>query len=109
MFFLLVSFLTYLWALNLQGYKAYRWQGEAATALSETGSLCLVLALVSLLVSSKFGKPFVFATSLLAIAVWFIDHAMRIRIDWKYLATREGIQRQEAARGQEGKARKEGG
>jgi hypothetical protein len=66
-FFLLVSFLSYLWALNLQSYKATRWQGEAAGLLTEIGSLCLVMALVSLLVTSAFGEIFVGGTSLLAL------------------------------------------
>jgi peptidoglycan/LPS O-acetylase OafA/YrhL len=100
-FFLLVSFLTYLWALNLQGYKASRWQAEAATALSETGSLCLVSALISLLVSSQFSKSFVVTASLLAAAVWIIDHATRLIIDWRYAARRERVQKKGAARGQE--------
>src|SRR5437899_2833533 len=48
-FFLLVSFLAYLWALNAQSYKALRWQGEMVDALIEVGSLSLVLSLISLL------------------------------------------------------------
>src|SRR5712692_1945735 len=83
-FFLLVSFLAYLWALNLQGYKAFRWHGEAAAALADTGSMCLVLALVSLLISSAFPGAFIVLTSLLALAVWLVDHVTRLRIDYQY-------------------------
>lgn len=88
-FFLLVSFLTYLWALNLQGYKAYRWHGEAAAALADTGSVCLVLALVNLLVFSAFSTSFVSSASLLAAGVWLLDHFTRLRIDYRYLHARE--------------------
>lgn len=84
-FFLLVGFLAYLWALNLQGYKASRWQGEAADALTEAGSLCLVLALVSLLISSAFERSFIVFSSVLAVAVWVVDHATKWRIDYRYL------------------------
>lgn len=98
-FFLLVSFLAYLWALNLQGYKAYRWQSEAAGALVETGSLCLVLALVSLFVYSRFPRTFVILTSLLTLGVWLIDHVTRLRIDYQYLEARESKAKQEAPSG----------
>lgn len=102
-FFLLVSFLAYLWALNLQGYKAYRWQSEAAGALAETGSLCLVLALVSLLIYSRFSGSFVASTSLLALGVWLFDHVIRWRIDYQYLQARGTKLKQEASSGKEGK------
>lgn len=87
-FFLLVSFLSYLWSLNLQSYKATRWQGELAAAFVDVGSLCLVLALVSLLVSSAFGTGFVVFTSLLALGIWTVDHCIRLSIDWRYLQRR---------------------
>lgn len=88
-FFLLVSFLTYLWALNLQGYKAARWQGEIANAITETGSLCLILALVSLLRSSAFGSGLILGGSVLAGCIWLLDHLFKLAIDWKYLTEKE--------------------
>lgn len=98
-FFLLVSFLSYLWALNLQSYKATRWQGEAASALAEIGSLSLVMALVSLLVTSAFGEIFIGGTALLAVGVWGMDHFTRLRLDWCYL---QSLQRKaERNRGKE--------
>jgi len=83
-YFLLVSFLSYLWSLNLQAYKNVRWQSEIASALTDAGSLCLVLALVSLLAHSAFPSPFVYATSSLALAVWTVDHLIRLSIDGRY-------------------------
>jgi len=104
-FFLLVSFLVYLSALNLQAYKADRWQGELATALSDTGSLCLVSALISLLLSSGFGGSFAVGASVLAGAVWLVDEVLRLRFDWAYLAAEESVKPKE-----DGSAReKEGG
>lgn len=88
-YFLLVSFLSYLWALNLQGYKASRWQGEVAAALADAGSLCLILALVSLLAHSAFPSVFVYSTSVLALTVWVVDHLIRLRIDSRYYRARE--------------------
>lgn len=85
-YFLLVSFLGYLASLNLQGYKADRWQGELAEALSDTGSLCLVAALISVLTSSKFDWSFVVGAGVLAAAVWLVDELARLRFDWEYLA-----------------------
>ncbi len=88
-YFLLVSFLSYLWALNLQGYKASRWQDEIAAGLADAGSLCLILALVSLLAHSAFPSVFVYSTSVLALTVWIVDHLIRLRIDSRYYRTRE--------------------
>jgi hypothetical protein len=103
-FFLLVSFLSYLWALNLQSYKATRWQGEAASALADVGSLSLVMALVSLLVTSAFGEMFVGGTALLAIGVWGMDHFTRLRLDWCYLRSLQ----KRAKGGNGGKENREG-
>lgn len=108
-FFLLVSFLTYLWALNIQGYKAARWHGEAAAALAETGSLSLVLALISLLITSEFESAFVSLTGFLALGVWTIDHVTRLRIDWCYLLARERKHPHGVASGEKGKGGKEEG
>lgn len=88
-YFLLVSFLSYLWALNFQGYKDVRWQDEVASALSDTGSICLVFALVSLLVNSAFPTAFVYPSSLLAVVVWTVDHVIRLCIDSRYYRARE--------------------
>ena len=88
-YFLMVSFLSYLWALNLQGYKASRWQDEIAAALADAGSLCLIFALVSLLLQSAFPNVFVYSTSALALAVWIVDHLIRLRIDSRYYRARE--------------------
>ena len=87
--FLLVSFLVYLWALNLQSYKSYRWQDQVSTALLDTGSLCLVLALVSLLFSSNFESSFIGLTSGLAVLVWISDYIIRFCIDLKYMQKRD--------------------
>jgi len=83
-YFLLVSFLSYLWSLNLQAYKNVRWQSEAASALTDAGSLCLVFAVVSLLFHSSFPTPFIYATSSLALSVWVVDHLIRLWIDGRY-------------------------
>jgi len=109
-FFLLISFLVYLSALNLQAYKADRWQGELGTALSDTGSLCLVCALISLLLTSGFGGAFAIGASALAGGVWLLDEILRLRFDWMYLAAEESVKPKEGgSAGEEEGGQKEGG
>lgn len=84
-FFLLVSFLAYMWAFNAQGYKGRRWEGEMASALGDVGSLCIILALVDLLATSNLGLRFVVGSSILAFAVWGLDHGIRLALDASYL------------------------
>ncbi|MBW2620863.1 MAG: hypothetical protein JRC56_05985 [Deltaproteobacteria bacterium] len=42
-YYLLVSFLCYLSALNFQGYKSKRWHDQLATALMDVASLSLMI------------------------------------------------------------------
>lgn len=84
-YYLLISFLGYLVALNLQSYKAKRWEDQLATAFMDTASLCLILSVLSILNSQKFSPNFAYALSILAISIWLIDHWLRLRFQWKFL------------------------
>jgi low temperature requirement protein LtrA len=84
-YYLLMSFLGYLVALNLQSYKAKRWEDQIATAFMDIASLCLILSVLSILISQKFSPGFAYPLSILAISIWLIDHWLRLRFQWKYL------------------------
>lgn len=89
-YFLLLSFLGYLWSFNLQGYKSRRWQGELALALLELGALSLILALISIIWASSFGQRFKIAMSALGIGIWCLDHLLRLNIEIRYLRDLRG-------------------
>jgi len=73
-YYLLMSFLGYLVALNLQSYKAKQWENQLATAFVDTASLCFILSVLSILNSQKFSPNFTYALSILAISIWLINH-----------------------------------
>jgi len=84
-YYLLISFLSYIVSLNLQGYKALRWQDQLATAFMDSASLCLILSVLSILYSQNFVKSFAYTLTIIAISIWLIDHVIRLRIWWKFL------------------------
>jgi hypothetical protein len=84
-YYLLMSFLFYLVSLNLQSYKARRWQDQLATALMDSASLCLILSVLSILDPQNFGKYFSYILIVMALLIWFIDHVIRLRIWYKIL------------------------
>lgn len=88
-YYLLLSFLCYLCAINLQSYKAKRWQDQAAAALKDAATLCLILSVLSILNSGGFETGFALVMSALAILVWFIDHFLRLRFLWIFLKGRQ--------------------
>jgi hypothetical protein len=87
-YYLLLSFLAYLFALNLQGYKATRWQDEAGTAAMDVGSLCLILSIVVLLVTQIHDGRFSSLLSVLAIGIWLLHHILHISFEHRYLSAR---------------------
>jgi hypothetical protein len=88
-YFLFISFLSYLFALNLQGYKLYRWVDQASDALIATASFSLILALLAVILAANYSTPYkVFVTSL-GLLVWLIDFSIQVTLTWKYLAKKE--------------------
>lgn len=89
-FYLLTSFLSYMWALNLQGYKARRWHGSLAIGLVEVGSLSLLLSVMVLLWSPNFERPFAVGLSMFASIVWGLDFILRLIFEYRYLKIKKG-------------------
>ncbi|MCJ7601648.1 MAG: hypothetical protein MUO63_09130 [Desulfobulbaceae bacterium] len=88
-YFLLISFLSYFFSLNMQGYKSTRFHDQFATALMDSASLSLILSIVSIINTKAFHPEFALWVSGLAIFVWAADHLIRLRIQWKYLNTKK--------------------
>jgi cell division protein FtsW (lipid II flippase) len=90
-YYLLVSFLCFLSALNLQGYKASRWQDQFGTALVDTATLSLILSVASVLYVKGVERRFAILTFVAAILVWVIDHGLRVHFQWMYLKAKSEV------------------
>lgn len=89
-YYLLISFLSFLFSLNAQGYKSKRWHDQIATSIMDTGSLSLILAASYLIGNQNFGMPFSLSLILLSVVAWLTDHIIRLRIQWRFLSIRGG-------------------
>jgi hypothetical protein len=81
-YYLTLSFFSYMFSLNVVNYKSTRGQDQLATALLEVGTLSLFLAVVSTLVATRSGVTIIIA--IIATFVWGADHTYRLLLDWKY-------------------------
>ena len=84
--YVLLSFVVFICALNVQSYKSSRWQNQLATVLLEVGTLSLMLSLVALLFTASFSHSFQWVATAIALGSWLADHLIRLVIDYKYLA-----------------------
>jgi hypothetical protein len=84
-YFLLVSFLSYFIVLNLQQYKAQRWQDDIGDGFLESGHFALILSVASLIWTSEAPNLYKYILVCMAILVWLVDFAVRIWITWRYL------------------------
>jgi hypothetical protein len=87
--YVLLSFLSYLAALNLQGYKALRWHDHAGDALSDIASLGLIASVLAFVLKSDFALPFRIAATSIAAVAWGLDFVLRLRFTATYLNAKE--------------------
>jgi hypothetical protein len=85
-YFLLVSFLCYLFVLNLQGYKLRRWHDAAGDAVLESASLSLIMAVISAMRAARLESSFVLVTAFLSILVWGLDFLVRVILSHQHLS-----------------------
>lgn len=81
---LMFSFLVFLFSLNIQSYKATRWQDQLGTAATECGYLAMIVAVASLVLTEITG-PLSIVLAILAITIWGSDHCIRLLILSRYL------------------------
>lgn len=84
--YVLLSFVAFVSALNMQSYKSKRWHNQFATALLEVGTLSLMLALAALLFNASFSILFQWIATIITLAAWLIDHLFRLFLDGCYFA-----------------------
>jgi hypothetical protein len=87
--YVLISFLSYLGALNLQGYKARRWHDHVGDALAEIASLGLIASVMTFILKSEMASSFRCAATIIAAAAWISDFIFRLYFTVNYLITKE--------------------
>jgi hypothetical protein len=87
--YVLISFLSYLGALNLQGYKAFRWHDHVGDALSEVASLGLIASVMAFILNSELSLAFRIVAVSMAIVAWLLDFGIRLRFLVSYLIAKE--------------------
>ncbi len=88
-FFLLLSFLSYFLALNLQGYKSRRWHDQLGNALMDSASLSLILAIISVFLAFQINSVFYVILAFGAFSIWALDHIIKLKILSKFLRTKD--------------------
>jgi hypothetical protein len=84
-YYLMVSFLSYTYSLNLQGYKSNRRDDLLSDTLLETALLSLILCISSIIWIANPSKPYSFILIGAACFVWLIDFCKKIRLTNDYL------------------------
>lgn len=84
-YYIFVSFILFLFSYNLQGYKDKRWHDYVGTASAETATLCLILTVLSLLLSSNLPQLLIIVLTFLSLLIWIIDHFLRINFSYNFL------------------------
>jgi len=84
--FLVISFLSFVAALNWQIYKQRRWQHELAGALIEVAVLAMLLSVVAIVSTSAFPAELKWAVGAAAVLIWGSDHVTRLVIDVQHIA-----------------------
>jgi hypothetical protein len=77
-YFLLVSFLSFYLAQSLQRHAHRRWHDHLCEGLIDSGSLSLILSVLSVILFAPFSRSYRIGISLGAFMVWYADHVLRI-------------------------------
>lgn len=88
-YYLLVSFLFYLSALNLQDYKSHWWHDQLGDVLFESATLSLLLSVTAIIWFSSHGYLYKIIMTALASAIWLSDHGLRVYFLWSYFQAKE--------------------
>src|SRR5207253_1590991 len=97
-YFAAMSFIGYLVAHAVQGYKLWHVLDQFADAAMDSGSLCLIAALVALLLSKFQWSGTIGVMVIAAVGAWAADHVLR----WYFtFRCHKGFGRMEAPHGEE--------
>ena len=79
LFYLLVSFLSYYVALNIQAYKFFLRLDLLSDTFIDIAGLALITAIVGIILSTKYDPLYKLVILLLALGAWGYDHSNRLR------------------------------
>jgi len=85
-YYLFLSFLLFLFVINIQTYKYYEWVDLVGDGVYESGTLCLILSLISVISESNLNFAYKYAVVMLALFIWIIDMVMRYLIRSSFLS-----------------------
>jgi hypothetical protein len=82
-YFMLLSFLSLYLTLTIQSYKDFEWQEQLGAAFLDSATLSLFLSLISIIESGNQLQSYKRAFAALALGAWLIDHAVRLRKEFR--------------------------
>lgn len=91
---LVISFTGFYAAMNIQSYKHTDFADQIGTTSYEIGSLGLFLAVAYVIVSNPGLAPSKYL-AIAALAIWFVDHGIRLVIEWGYYSGRKKMGEQQ--------------
>ncbi len=86
-FYVLVSFLCYLSALNMQEYKFFVSRDILSDALVDVANLSLLCCVMALVFSANYGVLYKGVVVGLGVLAWLPDHLVRLKYTWKDYGT----------------------
>jgi FtsH-binding integral membrane protein len=81
--YLVVSFMAFMLALNMQSYKSRRWQDDVGTIAADVAMLSMLLSVLAILLTGR-PSPMIRIVAALGLLIWLVDHVVRLRIEWRY-------------------------
>jgi hypothetical protein len=89
-FYVVVSFLCYLAALQVQSHKVVRWLDQVGSVLVDVATLCLILAVLCMVALIEPPPRYFLVIGTLAIAAWLADTILRFSSWWSFFGAKEG-------------------
>jgi hypothetical protein len=78
-FYLMVSFLSYFSALNLQNYKFNVWREILSDFLIDTANLSLISSVMVMVLSGKYDQSYKVALFAIALLAWLPDQILSLK------------------------------
>jgi hypothetical protein len=91
MYYLLISFLCCLSALNLQSYKYRRWHDQVGDVLVDAATLSLVLSVIAIVLSTNPSNLYKLAITTVALLGWGVDHTIRLLLMYRFLHLKRDV------------------
>jgi hypothetical protein len=88
-FYVVLSFVCYLGALNVQGYKFLRWHDQTASGLADIATFSLILTVLGMILLLQASFTYVAFLAILSLLVWGVDLGIRLYSWISYFRAKE--------------------